>query len=44
MTWDKSGPYTDLNLRRIVVEREAVPEILISGLISPQEARDLFDM
>jgi hypothetical protein len=38
------SPYTDLNLRRIVVEREAVPEILISGLISPQEARDLFDI
>ena len=39
-----SGPYTDLNLRRIVIEREAVPEILISGLISPQEARELFDL
>ena len=41
---DELGPYSDLNLRRIVVEREAVPEILISGLITPQEARDLFDM
>ncbi|KAH9957520.1 hypothetical protein BC827DRAFT_1270211 [Russula dissimulans] len=38
------SPYTDLHLRRIVVEREAVPDILISGLISPQEARDLFDL
>lgn len=38
------SPYTDLNLRRIVIEREAVPEILISGLITPQEARDLFDL
>ncbi|KAF8498188.1 hypothetical protein F5888DRAFT_1693337 [Russula emetica] len=37
------SPYSDLNLRRIVIEREAVPEILISGLITPQEARDLFD-
>ncbi|KAI0296978.1 hypothetical protein B0F90DRAFT_1743135 [Multifurca ochricompacta] len=37
------SPYTDLSLRRIVVEREMVPEILISGLISPQEARELFD-
>ncbi|KAH9034216.1 hypothetical protein EDB85DRAFT_1948273 [Lactarius pseudohatsudake] len=37
------SPYTDLNLRRIVIEREMVPEILISGLISPQEARELFD-
>lgn len=40
----ESGPYGDLNLRRIVVEREAVPEILLSGLITPQEARDLFDL
>ncbi|KAH9034519.1 hypothetical protein EDB84DRAFT_1486618 [Lactarius hengduanensis] len=38
------SPYTDLNLRRIVIEREMVPEILISGLISPQEARELFDL
>jgi len=38
------SPYTDLNLRRIVIEREAVPDILISGLITPQEARDLFDI
>ncbi|KAI0263263.1 hypothetical protein BC834DRAFT_325863 [Gloeopeniophorella convolvens] len=38
------SPYTDLNLRRIVIEREMVPEILISGLISPLEARELFDL
>jgi hypothetical protein len=38
------GPYTDLNLRRIVIEREAVPDILLSGLITPQEARELFDL
>ncbi|KAH9068022.1 hypothetical protein EDB83DRAFT_2314835 [Lactarius deliciosus] len=38
------SPYTDLNLRRIVIEREMVPKILISGLISPQEARELFDL
>ncbi|KAF8266004.1 hypothetical protein EI94DRAFT_1734029 [Lactarius quietus] len=38
------SPYTDLNLRRIVIEREMVPEILISGLISPQEARELFEL
>ncbi|KAI9455377.1 hypothetical protein F5148DRAFT_1226132 [Russula earlei] len=40
----RPSPYTDLDLRRIVVEREAVPDILISGLISPQEARDLFEI
>ncbi|KAH9969384.1 hypothetical protein BGW80DRAFT_1461677 [Lactifluus volemus] len=38
------SPYTDLNLRRIVIEREAVPDILLSGLITPQEARELFDL
>jgi hypothetical protein len=38
------GPYTDLNLRRIVIEREMVPEILLSGLISPVEARELFEL
>lgn len=38
------SPYTDLNLRRIVIEREMVPEILLSGLISPVEARELFEL
>ncbi|ETW80085.1 hypothetical protein HETIRDRAFT_445608 [Heterobasidion irregulare TC 32-1] len=38
------GPSADLNLRQIVIEREMLPEILISGLISPDEAKALFDI
>ncbi|KAI0041669.1 hypothetical protein FA95DRAFT_1565152 [Auriscalpium vulgare] len=38
------SPYADLNLRRIIVEREMLPDILVSGLISPDEGRVLFDV
>jgi hypothetical protein len=38
------GPYADLDIRRIIIERELVPEILLSGLITCEEARSLFDL
>lgn len=34
----------DLSIRRVVVERELVPDILLSGLISTSDARELFGM
>lgn len=40
----RPGPYADLDLRRIIVEREQVPEILSSGLISFEDAKALFRM
>ncbi|KAI0032134.1 hypothetical protein K488DRAFT_86167 [Vararia minispora EC-137] len=38
------SPYADLDIRRIIIERELVPEILLCGLISCEEARTLFDL
>lgn len=40
----RPGPYANLDLRRIIVEREQVPEILSSGLISFEDAKALFRM
>ncbi|EIM80246.1 uncharacterized protein STEHIDRAFT_150792 [Stereum hirsutum FP-91666 SS1] len=40
----RPGPYADLDLRRIIIEREQVPEILSSGLISFEDAKALFRM
>lgn len=42
--WYPIGPYADLDLRRIIIEREQVPEILSSGLISFDDAKALFRM
>ncbi|KAI0311245.1 hypothetical protein OF83DRAFT_1177779 [Amylostereum chailletii] len=44
LLFKSKGPYSDLNLRRIIVERELVPEILLSGLVSTQEAKILFEI
>ncbi|THH20961.1 hypothetical protein EW146_g528 [Bondarzewia mesenterica] len=41
-TYFRPGPAADLNLRRIIIEREALPEILLSGLVSAEEAKALF--
>ncbi|KAI0062961.1 hypothetical protein BV25DRAFT_1803108 [Artomyces pyxidatus] len=38
------SPCADLDVRRIIVEREMIPEILMSGLITPDEGRILFDI
>ncbi|TFY56655.1 hypothetical protein EVG20_g8846 [Dentipellis fragilis] len=42
-TYFRPSPLADLDLRGIVVERELIPEILASGLISADEGRALFD-
>ncbi|THH32188.1 hypothetical protein EUX98_g1983 [Antrodiella citrinella] len=38
------GPSTNLELRRLIVERQAAPEILLSGLINYEDAIKLFDI
>ncbi|KAA1475932.1 hypothetical protein DENSPDRAFT_874330 [Dentipellis sp. KUC8613] len=42
-TYFRPSPLADLDLRGILVERELIPEILASGLISADEGRALFD-
>ncbi|KIJ37500.1 hypothetical protein M422DRAFT_781631 [Sphaerobolus stellatus SS14] len=36
------GPATNLNLRRVLVEKTMTPEILVHGLVTPSEVEDLF--
>ena len=38
------GPQTNLQLRRLIVERQAAPEILLSGLVTPEDVAVLFEM
>ena len=38
------GPSANLELRRLIVERQAGPDILLSGLITYDDASKLFDM
>ena len=38
------GPQTNLQLRRLIVERQAAPEILLSGLVTPEDVGALFEM
>ncbi|KAI0772374.1 hypothetical protein BD413DRAFT_603880 [Trametes elegans] len=43
-TYFLPGSYTNLELRRLIVERQAAPEILLSGLVTPEDVQALFDM
>ena len=38
------GPSSNLDLRRLIVERQAAPDILLSGLINNDDVGKLFDM
>lgn len=38
------GPAANLGLRKIIIERRNVPEILASGLITPAEVDKLFNI
>ncbi|KZV75805.1 hypothetical protein PENSPDRAFT_731486 [Peniophora sp. CONT] len=38
------NPFADLSVRRVVIERELVPDILLSGLVSTSDARELFSL
>ena len=38
------GPHANLQLRRLIVERQAAPDILLSGLVTPEDVTILFEM
>ena len=38
------GPSANLDLRRLIIERQAAPEILLSGLVSYEDVPILFDL
>lgn len=40
----KAGPVAHLGLRKILIERRNVPEIMTTGLITPAEVDKLFDI
>lgn len=39
-----SGPSANLDLRRLIIERQAAPEIILSGLVSYEDIPILFDL
>ncbi|KAI0369514.1 hypothetical protein BV20DRAFT_1078089, partial [Pilatotrama ljubarskyi] len=43
-TYFLPGPFTNLELRRLIVERQAAPDILLSGLVTPDDAAALFQI
>ncbi|TCD60645.1 hypothetical protein EIP91_009746 [Steccherinum ochraceum] len=43
-TYFAPGPSTNLELRRLIVERQAAPEILLSGLVTHDDVGKLFDI
>jgi hypothetical protein len=43
-TYFMPGPATDLGIRASLIERHAPPEILVHGLVSPDDVDKLFDM
>lgn len=44
LTYSQQGPQADLQMRRLIVERQAAPDILLSGLVTPEDATALFGM
>ncbi|KAI0758853.1 hypothetical protein C8Q74DRAFT_1372764 [Fomes fomentarius] len=38
------GPHANLQLRRLIVERQAAPDILLSGLVTPEDVTALFEI
>ncbi|CDO75998.1 hypothetical protein BN946_scf184780.g5 [Trametes cinnabarina] len=43
-TYFLPGPSTNLELRRLIVERQAAPDILLSGLLTPEDVAVLFQI
>ncbi|KAL7278771.1 hypothetical protein ACG7TL_007779 [Trametes sanguinea] len=43
-TYFLPGPSTNLELRRLIVERQAAPDILLSGLLTPEDVASLFQI
>jgi hypothetical protein len=38
------GPATDLDIRAMMIEQHSPPEILVHGLVTPDDVDKLFDM
>ena len=38
------GPSANLDLRRLIIERQAAPDILLSGLVTYDDVGKLFDL
>lgn len=38
------GPATDLNMRATLIEQHSPPEILVHGLVTPDDVQKLFDL
>ncbi|KIY45806.1 hypothetical protein FISHEDRAFT_48653 [Fistulina hepatica ATCC 64428] len=43
-TYFMPGPATDLNLRATLIEQHSPPEILVHGLVTPEDVEKLFEM
>ncbi|KAH9886688.1 hypothetical protein C8Q73DRAFT_748860 [Cubamyces lactineus] len=43
-TYFLPGPFSNLELRRLIVERQAAPDILLSGLLTPEDVAALFQI
>jgi hypothetical protein len=39
-----SGPATDLGIRATLIEQHSPPEILVHGLVTPEDVEKLFEM
>ena len=39
-----TGPATDLGKRAMLIEQHSPPEILVHGLVAPEDVDKLFDM
>ncbi|KAI0087537.1 hypothetical protein BDY19DRAFT_994860 [Irpex rosettiformis] len=44
LAYFEPGPSSNLDLRRLIVERQAAPDILLSGLITNEDVGKLFDI
>lgn len=38
------GPATDLGIRATLIEQHSAPEILVHGLVKPEDVEKLFEM
>lgn len=39
-----SGPANDLNIRARIIQKDSPPEILVHGLVTPEDVDKLFEM
>jgi len=42
--WRTLGPATDLDIRATLIEQHSPPDILVHGLVTPDDVDKLFDM